>query len=525
MTSVISGQDADLRAPHVSCRLVVPVLVHFEEQYGRAFVDGMLAECGLPRDYVEDPEKWVSIGWVERSMVELVRRTGYGGIFPPYDNEVWQHWYAIGKRTMTRESLGATWVALQALGSPGVLYQQLPAITSRGNRTLSIQYRSLADCLVEIEVATIDGGPGWYPGSCWNIRGILEAIPPIWGLPPATLEHHSCAFSKDNPAATCTYRVRFEERRLARVAGVAAASGIGAALGVGATLLAGQPSWLGVAPVAGAGVMLASYFAYRLHRAEQRLAEEGRRLGEIIDENDQRYDELWQEGREVRRALLASKKLSGYLARDLVEAIIADPDQEMHLGGQTTQAAVLFADLVGFTSRCERLNPQQVVSELNCYFGHIDPAFQAHGGVIDKRMGDGVMAVFVPRADADAREVRRRAVRCAVDLLAGLAVCNRELEAIGSEPLQVRVGIAAGSLVQGTMGSDVKLEYTVIGDVVNLAARLESQARPGHVLVSTDVFESFGGQPPPGLAVAGRQILYVKGKQQAVDVVELAASG
>lgn len=521
MSSAISGHNADLKAPHVSCRLVVPVLAHFENEYGRAFVDGVIGEAGLPRDYLEDLEKWVSIEWVERSMVAIVRAAGHGDILPPYDHPVWQHWHAIGRRAMTRESLGATFVAFQALGSPGVLYQQLPAAASRGNRTVNFKYRSLADRLVEVEIEAKEPGRGWHPATCWNTRGILEAAPTIWGLPEATVEHTECVFHRDNPAPACKYRIRFEERRLARLAGVAAATGIGAAAGVGAMLAVGEPSWIGVAPMAGAGVLLASWFAWRLHRAELRLAEEGRRLGEMIDENDQRYDELWREGQELRRALLASKKLSGYLARDLVEAIVADPDEETQLGGRTTQAAVLFADLVGFTSRCERLSPQQVVSELNRYFGHIDPAFTRHGGVIDKRMGDGVMAVFVPRDDADGAEIRRRAVRSAVGLLRGLRACNAELESLGSEPLQIRVGVAAGSLVQGTMGSDVKLEYTVIGDVVNLAARLEAQARPGHVLVTTDVFEAFAGDVPDGLKLVGRQILHVKGKQQAVDVVEL----
>ena len=166
-----------------------------------------------------------------------------------------------------------------------------------------------------------------------------------------------------------------------------------------------------------------------------------------------------------------------------------------------------------------------MVAELNRYFRHIDPAFERHGGVIDKRMGDGVLAVFVPKEGADAREVRRRAVRCAADLVRGLESCNQELALEGGEPLEVRIGVAAGPLVQGKMGSDVRYEYTVIGDVVNLAARLEAQARPGHVVVTSDVWNAFQGAPPDDVQLVGRQIISVKGKQQAVDVVELAVTG
>ena len=185
---------------------------------------------------------------------------------------------------------------------------------------------------------------------------------------------------------------------------------------------------------------------------------------------------------------------------------------------------MLFADLVGFTSRCERMDPEDLVADLNCYFRHIDPAFGRHGGVIDKRMGDGVMAVFVPRGDAGPKEIRRRAVRCAVDLLAGLRAANRELRSRGAELLQVRVGIAAGPLVQGKMGSSAKFEYTVVGDVVNVAARLESQASPGHVLVTSDVWNAFQGEPPDTIRPVGRQIISVKGKQQMIDVVELGVT-
>ncbi len=143
-------------------------------------------------------------------------------------------------------------------------------------------------------------------------------------------------------------------------------------------------------------------------------------------------------------------------------------------------------------------------------------------GVVCRFMGDGVMAVFVPKEGADALEVRRRAVRCASDLVRALAAVNLELQAEGAEALEVRVGVAAGPLVQGKMGSDVRYEYTVIGDVVNLAARLESQARPGHVVVTSDVWNAFLDSPLPNVQLVGRQIISVKGKQQAVDVVELA---
>jgi class 3 adenylate cyclase len=522
MADATTLQDADLRAPHVSNRLVRPVLTYFERTCGRPFTDQAIQDAGLPRDYLEDDGKWVSSLWTERFMVAVIRGLGRGEIFPPYADPVWQHWREMGRIAMTAEQMGPLFRTLKALGSPGTLYSNLPVLTRRGNKQIRIEAKVQGSGRAEIKVAPLVSAVGWYAASCWNFRGTLEAMPPIWGLPPAAVEHHECIFDPENPATECVYRLRYVERPLARWAGVAAAAAMGGGLGAAAVLALGRPELLGLGSVTGGATLLAAYFAWRLKQAEQASARDGRRIGEIADDADQRYADLWEEGQQLRRALLASKKLSGYLARDLVDEIVADPDREARLGGRTTHAAVLFADLVGFTSRCERMTPHAVVVELNRYFAHIDPAFVKHDGVIDKRMGDGVMAVFVPRGDADAREVRRRAVRCAIDLYKALDRCNAELVSTGAEPLQVRVGIAAGNLVQGTMGSDVKLEYTVIGDVVNLAARLESQARPGTLMVTTDVWQAFDGAPPDGCQAVGRQILSVKGKQAPVDVVEVA---
>ncbi len=278
---------------------------------------------------------------------------------------------------------------------------------------------------------------------------------------------------------------------------------------------------LGLAAFAGGAAGLAAALAWRLGRSQQDVQVEAHQIEEALQATEQRALELWEEGQKLRRALLASRKLSDYLPEDLVERIIKDPEPDLVLGGQNTEAAVLFADLVGFTRRCERMRPEAVVEELNLYFSHIDRAFVRHGGVIDKRMGDGVMAVFVPRPGVDGQEIRRRAVRCALDMLRELDQCNRVLEARGVAPLHARVGVAAGNLVQGTMGSNARLEYTVIGDTVNQAARLEGEATPGHVLVTADAFRAFDA-PPPGCLVMGRSIIVVKGKSEAIDVVELA---
>ena len=521
MADATPTQDAELKAPELSNRLVLPTLRYFEEVGGAALIEAVIRDAGLPRAYLEDTTGWVSMEYLERFTVSVVRHLGRGEVLPPYDDAVYRHWYELGRRSMQRDALGPVWVALQAMGSPAALLQRFGAVAGRGNRAVAIDGKVLGQGLAEVTCRPVQPGRGWYIPSCWNFKAILETLPTIWGLPRGQIEHTQCMFDRARPAEACVYRVRYRDPRFARYRAAALAGAVGLAAGAGAVVVAGRPELAGLAGAAGAGGLLAAYFARRSALAAARITEDGAHLGSIIDDLDRRYAELYDERRGLHKALLASQKLSGYLPSDLVEQIAADPSRELKLGGSRTQAAVLFADLVGFTGRCERLAPEAVVADLNRYFRHIDPAFVRHGGVIDKRMGDGVMAVFVPKEGADAREVRRRAVRCGADLVRALAACNAELAAAGRDPLEVRVGVAAGPLVQGKMGSDVRYEYTVIGDVVNLAARLESQARPGHVVVTSDVWNAFQGAPTPDVRLVGRQIIAVKGKQEAVDVVEL----
>ncbi|MCA9638838.1 MAG: adenylate/guanylate cyclase domain-containing protein, partial [Myxococcales bacterium] len=157
--------------------------------------------------------------------------------------------------------------------------------------------------------------------------------------------------------------------------------------------------------------------------------------------------------------------------------------------------------------------------ELNLYFSHMDPVVEAHGGVIDKRIGDGLMVVFTSsqRSGEGLAELQRRAVRCAVGMLTALPACNAQLGARGSEPIQIRVGVAGGPLVQGNVGSAARLEYTVIGDTVNLAARLEGQASPGCALIQEAVFAAGGA----GHAPLSRRTIKVKGRVEPVAVVEV----
>jgi adenylate cyclase len=179
---------------------------------------------------------------------------------------------------------------------------------------------------------------------------------------------------------------------------------------------------------------------------------------------------------------------------------------------------VLFADIAGFTALCTNTPPEAVVEDLNLYFEHMDAAVAEHGGIVDKRMGDGMMVVFVA---VDRQEplagLGAAAIRCGLAMLRRLPRCNAELAARGRAPFAIRVGVAAGALVHGNIGSPERMEYTVIGEPVNLAARLQSAAATNHLLTLPDCLTGL----PRLAAAATRRVIALRGLGE-VAACELA---
>ena len=516
--------DAVLKAQHYSTKGVGAFIRFLDQREGREVIDGALADAGLPRDYVTAEDLWVSREWQARFQRALAGRLYQLAELPPHDHAFWQLWREGAHAAASREGIGPLYDVVRTLGSPGLAYRQVPSLMRLYNRTTSVDVETVGPRALRMGFTPVEPGESVDAALYWNVIGTLERMPVVWDLPHARVEEEEGPFLAERPSRRLVVVVRYTEPESARWWRRALGGAIGGAVGGTLGAVAGAGGWTAMAGLAGA--MAAAWLLEMRWRreAEVELQREGRQLEALIAAQDGRYQTLWEEEKKLRRSLLARKKLSGYLPADLVEEIRENPEMETRLGGKRTDAAVLFADLVGFTPRTEGRDPETVVDELNLYFRHIDPAFLRHDGVIDKRMGDGVMGVFVPRGDEAPESVRLRAVRCGLDLLRGVEACNVELAARGTAPLAARVGIAAGPLVQGTMGSQARFEYTVIGDVVNTAARLEGQATAGHLVVSAEVFDSL----PEGVAIEGwlvdRRVVRVKGKASTIDVVELAAT-
>ncbi|MDQ6779656.1 MAG: GAF domain-containing protein [Candidatus Eremiobacteraeota bacterium] len=191
-----------------------------------------------------------------------------------------------------------------------------------------------------------------------------------------------------------------------------------------------------------------------------------------------------------------------YLAPHVVSGLMKDPDAVV-LGGTRQTATMLFADIRGFTELSERLLPEEVVDMLNRYLGPLVNVVFANGGLLDKFYGDGVMAVFgAPVASDD------DAFHATITARQILEQVRERNDAPGvTDPLSVSVGLATGEVVAGHIGSERRLEYTVIGDAVNLASRLQALAQANQILCDERTYERVKGR-----LQATRRMARIKGK-------------
>lgn len=201
-----------------------------------------------------------------------------------------------------------------------------------------------------------------------------------------------------------------------------------------------------------------------------------------------------RERRRLRQAF------GGYVSPPVMNEILSGALNPV-LGGQRVFACVLFSDIRGYTSRSEHISPEQTIAFLNSYFERIVPIIHHHGGTVVSFMGDGIMAVFGVPKKLD--NPCASAFAAASAMLADRARLNAELMAGGEPPFQIGIGLHAGVGVAGHIGAASRHEYSVIGDVTNVAARLEGVTKEvGHQMVcSRAVVDHLVGQS--GLAALG----------------------
>jgi adenylate cyclase len=203
--------------------------------------------------------------------------------------------------------------------------------------------------------------------------------------------------------------------------------------------------------------------------------------------------------------------LERFLAPEVVEMVAASPN-EIKLGGVNQKVSILFADIRGFTGIAEKLQPQQVVEILNEFFGRATEVIFDHFGTLDKYLGDGLMAIF--GAPYSKGNDAAHAVRAAITIQRLMQQINRDAKARKWPELELGIGINTGIVTVGNIGSKQRLDYTVIGDEVNIAARLMSHAGPGQILIST----ATASELDASFTISGLKPVALKGKSQPVPV-------
>ena len=210
------------------------------------------------------------------------------------------------------------------------------------------------------------------------------------------------------------------------------------------------------------------------------------------------------------------KAMGKYISDDIMENVVKNID-ELKLGGKKSVVTVLFADIRGFTSMSEKMSAEEVSNILNEYFTEMEPIISSHNGIINKFIGDAVMAIFgEPIND---KNHALNAVKCANDMLKKVHQLQHKWIEEGKPKIEIGIGINTGEVFVGNIGSERRMEYTVIGDTVNLASRIESYNKiyKTNFLIGPTTYEEVKNY----VNVIKISDVQIRGKLQKLDIYEV----
>jgi len=215
---------------------------------------------------------------------------------------------------------------------------------------------------------------------------------------------------------------------------------------------------------------------------------------------------LAQRMNEMIQGLRERLHLTKFVSDGTVAAVGVADLTGVKLGGERRDATVLFSDIRGFTSYSEKVKPEEVISMLNTYLNHQADIVKENSGDIDKFVGDELMAIF------KGKNMVENAIQCAIDIQKKMENLNQDTK----ESIGIGIGINAGPMVMGAMGSKERMDYTVIGDNVNLGARLCSAAKAGEIIISQSAVSYL--QNPLQFKLKEQKAIQVKGKQSMIKI-------
>lgn len=204
-----------------------------------------------------------------------------------------------------------------------------------------------------------------------------------------------------------------------------------------------------------------------------------------------------------------------YVAPQVVNEILENGEDGLKLGGSRKDVTVLFVDIRGFTTLSESVEPEQIVEILNEYLDLTANCIFDYGGTLDKFIGDATMAIY--NAPLPLEDHSIQAVRSAWAMKEKSIALEKKLEERFGKSVKFGIGIHTGPAVVGNIGSKTRMDYTVIGDTVNTAARLESNAKPGQIIISESIYE----QVKDHVHVRSLGDIHVKGKVNGISIYEV----
>jgi class 3 adenylate cyclase len=221
------------------------------------------------------------------------------------------------------------------------------------------------------------------------------------------------------------------------------------------------------------------------------------------------HDELEQRNR------LFYDVIRSYVSPEVSEQILKNPERYLKLGGESRRVTTLFADIRGFTLYAQTRQPDRVVALLNEIFKELTSVVFRWRGTLDKYLGDSIMAIY--GAPVSYHDDALRAIRSALEMRSAFDTLRRRWTDEEERGLGLGIGISSGEVVVGNVGTESLMDYTVVGDAVNVAQRLEELAHGGQILISRAVLEQVGRRAR--VLPYGRQVL--RGRQEVTTIYEL----
>jgi adenylate cyclase len=218
---------------------------------------------------------------------------------------------------------------------------------------------------------------------------------------------------------------------------------------------------------------------------------------------------------DVRREERLRTSLQRYLSPNIVEDMVQKDSSSFSLGGAKRKVTILFCDIRGFTTLTEKEPVETIVGLLNEYFSAMSEVIFANNGTLDKFIGDAIMAIY--GAPIEVADGAYKCVKTAVEMRAKLALLNEKWKKEKKPQIQVGFGINTGEAIVGNIGSERRMEYTAIGDMVNTASRVEGETEGDQIFITEDTFKELGSR----VLVKKLSAAALKGKSSKVQIYEV----